>query len=70
MNKIIRTGVVYVFWKKVNGLLRIDVNDSEYSTVTTNAHANRTHGRAPNKKSQGETERTQDSYHGRMTYGT
>ncbi len=25
MNKNFRTGVVYVFWKKVDGLLRIDV---------------------------------------------
>ena len=25
MNKIFRTGVVYVFWKKIGGLLRIDV---------------------------------------------
>ena len=24
MNEILRTGVVYVFWKKIGGLLRID----------------------------------------------
>ena len=31
---------------------------------------NRSHGRALNNKSEGETARTQDSYHGRMAYGT
>ena len=25
MNKFFRTSIVYVFWKKVDGLLRIDV---------------------------------------------
>ena len=44
-------------------------NDSDYSTKTTNAHANRTRV-GENTKSEGETGRTQDSHHGRITYST
>jgi hypothetical protein len=44
-------------------------NESEYSTKTTYADAYRTQGRE-HTKSEGETGRTRDSYHGRMTYGT
>ena len=44
-------------------------NDSEYSTKTTNVIVSRTRVRE-HDKSEGETERTRDSYHGRITYGT
>ena len=30
LNTIIRTGVVYVFWKKAGGLLRIDVESQSW----------------------------------------
>ncbi len=44
-------------------------NSSEYNTKTTNALADRLHGRE-HDKSEGETGRTHDPYHGRMAYCT
>ena len=70
MNKIFRTGVVYVFWKKTDGLLRIDVEfriiGYDNYLLGHEPYARRAH----NIKSEGETKRMRDSYHGRITHGT
>jgi hypothetical protein len=52
MNKIFRTGVVYVFWKKVDGLLRIDVEviPNKIRKLLTHTQIARTVANTPNQK--------------------
>ena len=44
MNKKFRTGVVYVFWNKVDGVLRIDVEEIQNIArkLLTHTHIGRT----------------------------
>ena len=70
MNNFFRTSLVYVFWKKVDGLLRIDIEMIKNITRKLLTRAQIAPEEASSTKSEGETGRTHDSYHGRMTYGT
>ena len=70
MNKIFRTSLVYVFWKKGSGLIQIDVETMHIKARKLLAQTQIGREDANNTKSEGETGRTQDAYHGRMTYGT
>ena len=52
MKKKIRTSIVYVFWKKVDGLLRMDVEmiKNIARKLITRAHAARKEANTPNQK--------------------
>ncbi len=52
MNKIVRTSLVYVFGKKVNGLLRIDVEmlQNIARKLLTHTHAVRAYANTTNQK--------------------
>jgi hypothetical protein len=70
MNKNFRTNIVYVFWMKVDGLLRIDIEKIQNIARKLLGRSQIVRAEASSIKSVGETRRTRDSYHGHMTYGT
>ncbi len=44
-----RTIIVYVFWKKVDGLLRIDIETNQNIARKLLTHMRRTHGGEPTR---------------------
>ena len=52
MNKNFRTSIVYVFWKKVGGLFRIDIEpiQNRIRNLLTHTHAGREDAKTPTQK--------------------